>query len=74
MDAKLRSKQESKPRFHHKSDSNAPKHEADAAGTDATAAVTGTGYGNLGDSEDEEWAFKGSEKVENGHAKSLKIG
>ena len=74
MDGKLRAKQEFKPRYQHKSDSNAPKHETDATGADATAAATG--YGNLGESEDEERAFeiKGSEKVENGDAKSLKIG
>ena len=71
LDGKLRAKQEFKPKHQHKS--NAPKDEADAAGTDVTAAVTGT-YGTQGESEDEEWAFKDSEKVESGHAKSLKIG
>ena len=72
LDGKLRAKQEFKPKHQHKS--NAPKDEADAAETDVTAAVTAT-YGTQGDkSEDEEWAFKDSEKVENGHAKSLKIG
>ena len=73
IDGKLRSKQESKPRFQLKSDSKEPKHEANAAGADATTAET---YGNQAESEDEERAFKtkGSKKAQENGAISFKIG